>query len=139
VNLRARPGFARTILAGYIGSSLLIDGVADVAAHDYVGWLWVTFGAGAFLLLVQHLREQALRDLNRPGAAWARVDTANAIILAVLATVMILDAHFSPDSPAAEAATYTLATTYVALLADFTIQRRHTARTAGTHTGSVAT
>jgi hypothetical protein len=126
VNLRARPGFARTILAAYIGGSLLTDGVADVSQGDHWGWPWITVGAAALWLLVQHLREQALRGLDRPGTTWARVDTANAAILAVLITLMVIDAQVDPDSPAAGAATYAVAAVYAALLLDFIIQRRQT-------------
>ena len=126
MNLRARPGFARTILAGYIGGSLLTDGVADVSQGDHWGWPWITVGAAALWMLVQHLREQALRGLDRPDTTWARVDTANAAILAVLITLMVIDAQVDPDTPAAGAATYAVAAVYAALLFDFTLQRRQT-------------
>ena len=126
MNLRARPGFARTILAGYIGGSLLTDGVADVSQGDHWGWPWITVGAAALWMLVQHLREQALRGLDRPDTTWARVDTTNAAILAVLITLMVIDAQVDPDTPAAGAATYAVAAVYAALLFDFTLQRRQT-------------
>ncbi|MCO8274792.1 hypothetical protein M1L60_29770 [Actinoplanes sp. TRM 88003] len=138
MNLRAQPGFARTLVAGFIGSSLLTDGAADVADGNHFGWLWLAFGAFALWLLTQHLREQAVRGLNRPDTTWTRTDTANVSILAVLITLMIVGTFADPEGPAAEAATYTVAATYLALLTDFTIQRRQTVKTAPTNANQAA-
>lgn len=138
MNLRADAGFARTFLAAYIGGSLLTDGVADVAEGDHWGWPWIVVGAFAFWLLVRHLREQALRGLDRPGATWGRVDTANVAILAVLTTLMLIDALANPDTPAAGTATLVLATVYAILLLDFAIQRRQTVQASTAHTAPTA-
>ncbi|WP_250036212.1 hypothetical protein [Paractinoplanes maris] len=130
MNLSARPQFARTILAGYIGGSLLTDGVADVAGGDPWGWLWVTFGAAAFVFLLQHLREQALRGMNRPGAAWSRTDTANVAFLAALTALILINTRADNTiQPAEAAACYTVAAIYIALILDFALQRRQTLQT----------
>ncbi|WP_249997623.1 hypothetical protein [Actinoplanes sp. M2I2] len=129
MNLSAGPSFFRTIPAGYLGANLLTDGVADVADGDHWGWLWMFFGAVALAFLVQHLREQALRGLNRPGATWSRTDTANVGILTVVTALMLVDTMIETNTPpAGKAAIYTMVAVYAALTLDFAFQRSQVIR-----------
>ncbi len=130
MNLEAKPQFLRTLLYGFIGGSVLTNGAADIADGNHLGWLWLTFGAVSLAILLQFLREQALRGLNGPDATWSRSDTANAATLAVLVAFHLADTFFDGSiHPTEQAAAYLLAAVYTGLLLDFTVQRRQTIQT----------